>query len=599
MFYIKRISLITGNDKTRSDVEFENGLNIIYGESNTGKSLIVDCIDYMFGAKENRFDPKLQVKQLIMVLDVDGQNVTMYRDIDSTKIEVASTISYIESDTYTIGNGSKAINNVWLRLLGIQDEIKIIQTLDGKQQRLTLRTFYHILLIDEQRVQTQSSILAASVGFKKAPATNVLSALLYLSTGNNFLHKEVGKDKRTKNERKDAVKKFVDRSMSKLQERKISELQNFVQKTPAEWQQMIDHTLEEIGAAEGALEEATENSRKLADKLITIDNEVAECRVLRNRNNSLQTQYESDIRRLTFIAEGEIHGDSVPKLEYCPFCNGELPKEKTESCIDAAIAEVEKIEAQIKDLQSVQDSLVKEIKELSKERKQVVEKRKEIDFMIRAELRPQISQLKEHLADYTLSLNQYKALEMIDAFSDVLISELKVTEDEESDSFKIDIPGKFRDVFESKLNMELKGLLQECNYLNFTGARFDSSDYDVVVNGHLKKSQGKGFRAFLNTILAIAIQNCLSEYDNYIPGLLVVDSPILSLKEKEDHIGEEHTSDTMKMGLFKYLLNNQGTRQTIIIENEIPDLDYSGAHIEEFTKDENRGRYGLISGYRE
>ncbi len=166
-------------------------------------------------------------------------------------------------------------------------------------------------------------------------------------------------------------------------------------------------------------------------------------------------------------------------------------------------------------------------------------------------------------------------------------------------ALKLIFPGKFRDVFESKLNMELKGLLQECNYLNFTGARFDSSDYDVVVNGHMKKSQGKGFRAFLNTILAIAIQNCLSEYDNYIPGLLVVDSPILSLKEKEDHIVEEHTSDTMKTGLFKYLLNNQGTRQTIIIENEIPDLDYSGAHIEEFTKDEKRGRYGLISGYRE
>ena len=117
--------------------------------------------------------------------------------------------------------------------------------------------------------------------------------------------------------------------------------------------------------------------------------------------------------------------------------------------------------------------------------------------------------------------------------------------------------------------------MEECNYQNFTGARFDSDDYDVVVNGHLKKSQGKGFRAFLNTILAIAVQNCLAEYDKYQPGLLVVDSPILSLKEKEDHIGEEHTSETMKTGLFNYLLSHQDTRQTIIIENELPNLDYS------------------------
>lgn len=54
MFYIKRITLVTGNG-IQSSVEFDAGLNIIYGESNTGKSLIVDCIDYMFGATEHRF----------------------------------------------------------------------------------------------------------------------------------------------------------------------------------------------------------------------------------------------------------------------------------------------------------------------------------------------------------------------------------------------------------------------------------------------------------------------------------------------------------------------------------------------------------------
>lgn len=47
------------------------------------------------------------------------------------------------------------------------------------------------------------------------------------------------------------------------------------------------------------------------------------------------------------------------------------------------------------------------------------------------------------------------------------------------------------------------------------------------------------------------------------------------------------------------MLSHQDDRQTIIIENEIPKLDYSSAHLEEFTKDENRGRYGLITDYRD
>ena len=483
--------------------------------------------------------------------------------------------------------------------MGIENEVQIIQTLAGKSQRLTLRTFHHALLIDEQRVQAVNSVLSSGIGFSKKVSTPVMSALLYFATGNNYLPKESGKDKAIRKERKDAVKKFVDRSMSKLAEKKISELQNLSKESPAEIQQKMDQVLNAIGAAEGALEEATNRSRAIADKIIEVDSQIAECRVLRNRNASLQTQYDSDIKRLTFIVEGDIHGEDIPKLDHCPFCNGELPKGKEESCMAAAVAEVSRIEAQIKDLRSVQESLAVEMKELTSARSVLVEQRRQIDTRIRAELRPQISELRAHLADYTLALNQYKAKELIESFSNVLVSELRVTEEEESVVVNVNVPHKFNEVFEDKLNAILKNLLEECNYQNFTGARFDSDDYDVVVNGHLKKSQGKGFRAFLNTILAIAVQICLEEYNNYQPGLLVVDSPILSLKEKEDHIGEEHTSETMKTGLFKYLLSHQDKRQTIIMENEIPKLDYSSAHLEEFTKDENRGRYGLITGYRD
>ncbi|MDK2942242.1 MAG: hypothetical protein PWP56_1755 [Acetobacterium sp.] len=598
MFYIKKISLLTGNNEI-SVLELDSGLNIIYGESNTGKSLIVDCIDYMFGAKDHRFDSKLQIKQITLVLDVDGQNLTMRREIDSNDFAVSSSVNYINSGTYKIGNTKNCINTVWLRLMGIEDKVKIVQTTTGQPQRLTLRTFYHILLVDEQRVQSISSILSSGIGFNKKVETPVMSSLVFFATGKNFLPEKAEKNKRTKNERKDAVKKFVDRSMSKLAEQKVKELQNFSKETPAQLEKMITSVIDEIGAAEGALDAATDKSRDIADKIISIDEQSAECRVLRNRNISLMTQYESDIKRLTFIVDGDIHSDSIVKLDHCPFCNGELPKEKTESCIDAAVTEVEKIEVQIRDLQSVQESITEEIEELESTRLSLIDERRQVDSMIRGELRPQILQLRSHLADYTMALNQYKAKEMIDVFSNVLVGELKITEKEESSTLNINMPGKFNEVFHDKLDRILKDLLEVCNYQRFAGVRFDTDDCDIVVNGHLKKSQGKGFRAYLNTILAIAIQICLDEYNLYRPQILVVDSPILSLKEKEDHIGEEHTSDTMKSGLFSYLLDNQNTRQTIIIENEIPNLDYTSAHLIKFTKDENIGRYGLIKDYRD
>ena len=50
----------------------------------------------------------------------------------------------------------------------------------------------------------------------------------------------------------------------------------------------------------------------------------------------------------------------------------------------------------------------------------------------------------------------------------------------------------------------------------------------------------------------------------------------------------------MKSSLFKYLVDNQNSGQTIIIENDIPDIDYSKVNVIKFTKDKNNGRYGFF-----
>lgn len=51
-FFIERL-VVTGRGKKPSTIEFSDGLNFIVGPSNTGKSYIVECIDYLFG-----FEPK-------------------------------------------------------------------------------------------------------------------------------------------------------------------------------------------------------------------------------------------------------------------------------------------------------------------------------------------------------------------------------------------------------------------------------------------------------------------------------------------------------------------------------------------------------------
>ena len=56
-FYIKSIA-VSGKDRTPSIISFEDGVNIISGPSNTGKSYVISCINFMFGAEDTPFEKK-------------------------------------------------------------------------------------------------------------------------------------------------------------------------------------------------------------------------------------------------------------------------------------------------------------------------------------------------------------------------------------------------------------------------------------------------------------------------------------------------------------------------------------------------------------
>lgn len=600
MYYISKLSIIT-NDNRKSEIELNKGLNIIYGKSNTGKSLVVDCINYMFGARNHRFSQLLNIRDIQLFVETDRGKVELTRKVGTNNIYVSGSDDRIISGKYGIGSSKNSISKVWLNLLGIEEETKIISNLEGKIQKLTYRSFCHIFLIDEEEVIKTQSIFTPK-GSRGNVNASVLSALIYLATANNYLTEDNIKGKEIRKERKDAVKSFVDRSLEKIRNKNYEDFVVKIDKAPSEIQNEINLLLAEIENTEEQLDININQRTEIVDKIVELEDIINQNNVLYSRNSNLASQYISDIKRLTFIAESDFHMEDVPALDHCPFCNGELPKDKSESCIEAAFNETEKIKKQLEDLESMQKSLLTEVEEFSVARKDLMIKKKEIDRRIRNEIKPKISELRKQLQDYTISLNQAKAKEMVNSFNKLIIEELRITEEEESKEIRIEIPKIFEEKFKDRIVKNLDKLLVECNYSNYNTCDFIIPGYDVVINGQPKGSQGKGFRAYLNTLLAIAVQDCLYEYNLYIPSIFVVDSPILTLKEKEIHQREvegELVSNPMKEGLFKYLVNHQENKQIIVIENEIPDIDYKGVNLIQFTKDETVGRYGLLENFRD
>lgn len=123
------------------------------------------------------------------------------------------------------------------------------------------------------------------------------------------------------------------------------------------------------------------------------------------------------------------------------------------------------------------------------------------------------------------------------------------------------------------------------------------TDFDIEVNGGKKATKhGKGYRAFLNTVVALMFRKYLCNDAKYNPGLLIIDTPLLGLDQGVDDAAPE----SMRTALFTYFINHQNEGQVIVIENldHIPNLNYkeSGANIITFTKGRSEGRYGFLEG---
>lgn len=597
MYYIKKITVRT-SDYGTSVLELKNGLNIIYGPSNTGKSLILECIDFMLGgAGEKLADSPVGFKSVQMTLDVDGNELVLDREINSNDVQVTGDVPGIDSGIYKTTKAKKNTSKLWLSLMGIDDEVKVIQKMDFSPQTLGIRTFFHMFLIKESRMVSENSILKSGEGYNKNIPVPTVSSLLYLATGKTFLEGKTQVDSKVVDAKNLAIQQFVDRSLKTLANQRVEALSEEVADlTPAELNVKITETINEIAATESSMDTVVEQSQRLADQIIEIDAQISECRMLKNRYRSLMSQYEADIKRLTFIAEGDIHRGVIPKLDHCPFCNGELSKIQGESCVEAAITEVQKIEAQIRDLRSADTELVAEIKALDVERSAAINERKAVQEKIRIELEPKISSLKSLLFSYRAALGRAKVNEIFDRVESTLNEELRDSLEDKKEQEKFDVRGKIREFLAPVLDAKLLDILRAVNYEDISSATLDIERCDVKVNGTAKATQGKGFRAFLNSIMAIAVQEFLVETGIHPTWFLAFDSPILSLVEKQDS-GDKLASDIMRKGLFTYLVKNTKDKQIIVVENYVPEIDYHDTNIIHFTKT-LEGRYGFVERYQ-
>lgn len=588
-FYIEKI-IVTGSGKTDSIIELSNGVNIIYGPSNTGKTYIVKCIDYMFGSEREPIDISTGYQYIKIIVRTQCGPITMSRKIGENKIEVSSNDNNVPSGKYATKasrtNYDKTINSVWLSLIGINDLHLVISNENYKKQILSWRTFSHMFMLTETKIISEYSAILSG---RDTSNTAVIASLIFLLSGQDFAETETKDTKEIKEAKKNAVKAYINKELFRLSERNQELLAQLKENPNIDIAVEIEKIMAEISTNEKRINSSIEENQKILAQLYEKNENLSECNVLLNRYDELTTQYDADLKRLNFIVDGEANLNASFST-HCPFCDGEVVVKKNQNYIDAAKSDYKKIKLQAKDLESASKELRSEKLSLEQEIGTLMAKKKSIEELIEKELKPQVFNLKEKLSTYKDAIECQKEIDILKKLSEQKTVDMIENDTDEESELKFKVKEHLDYSFINELSNGIKSFLENCNYDNLLSVIFDKADMDIVINGKKKSSNGKGYNAYFNSVVAIVLSRYMESKAKYSPDFLVLDSPILSLKEKET----KKPSETMRNTLFENIVDNQKGIQTIVIENEIPEINYKDANIIHFTKEKNNGRYGFL-----
>lgn len=598
-FYIKSIQSIS-NQGEISKVDFVNGFNLIHGPSNTGKTLILKCVDYLFGA--SKVDGLDNQDYLIIDLVCESGTIQIkrYLEENKNKVYLRSSIPDIESGEYPLVSKTKmTLSDIFLTLLGVdQLPIKVIKNENFVTQNLTWRTFLHIFFLKESEILREGSILDPKTN---TSLTAFRSSLLFLINGEDQapLEKEESPDSiKLKNQ---AVRAYVNNKLKKIseEESKISETLKNISKEEAE--NHLNDALHQVNYNNDALSKITKENKMLTEENTSLFVEREENSISIRNFEELIDQYKIDLNRLSFIVEGNRPMHSYEEDTPCPFCNSKITEEDNLVNLESVAIELKNIQIKLKDLTETLELLKEEDIALENKIKSNQTIINQNSHRINKILAPAIKELENTIREYNMYFNLQTEKATLRKMASEWNEDLSDYDDDKIEDNKYKPLDRFPLNFFRNLSTILETNLKKCSFPNLSTARFDRNTFDVSLNGEPKSSQGKGYRAYLNSVVSLSMLEYLDLYATYPIPIFMVDTPLLGLDEAiaDQQTTKEHL-DNMRYAFYKFLIETGNHRQIILIDNNknLPKMDWNeySLHTVEFTKNEDFGRYGFLKG---
>jgi hypothetical protein len=606
-FYLKALR-ITGPNKVPAEVVFDKGLNILSGASNTGKSYIFQCINYLLGGEtppkqiteaNGYYELKLQINTY------DNKEFTLAREFAGKKIRFSETnidnFDYKTAKEVNVRKGvvNGGISEFLLELIGLNGR-KLRKDRFNVKKEISFRDLNKFCMINEQQIMSEDSPIYSGQIVTRTIEESLFNLILSGTDDESLTQLEDPKIYRQK-----IIGKldFIQNSIL----RKTQELEKIKETVGSLEDEQINYKIEEFtnivnNAYKLVLDEEIKR-QKMWDKLESVRKEIGHVEELEKRFLLLKNHYMSDLDRLDFINEGEQYLNQVPERK-CPICEKIMDKEifgKTlkyngDNIAMSVSSEVMKIKEKQLDLDETLKDLTNQKNELFSDFNDKTISFMKIDNEVKNKLQPTVDINRENLQRF-LDFRTKKMNSLI-LESDIrdLTSEKDFFEAELKKKEKVGdkraIPGNYYLLLQDEI-----GKILDDWKLGYNSVYYDKENNDLRLNGKLRKEFGKGYRALIRSAFMIGLLNYCLKNDKLHPFFLVLDSPLTTFKGKDtDKAEPEKLPEEIENKFFISLANICASKdlQIIIFENKEPKmLTRDTVNLCHFSGNPTIGRYGF------
>lgn len=598
--WIRRISAIR-KDGVESAINLTCGLNCIIGASNTGKTRIAKTVEFACGGKELPFTDKTAYEIAQVTFVTNGGEVSLSRSIHvQNTIHVKSSNPMIVPGSYSVSSrAGKSINTVLLALLGVESNRRIATNETYHTVAFTWNAIRHLMIVPEDQIGRARPSILFPKSTSLATLTQSLSSLLVLVQDEKIDNSIQTESASERHARRKAVEQFIHQQLDDIEPRirHLEEMRHIATNEGKTIHTYLEDLHKKALHVEQQRQTLLNRDAHTISHISQLNQQYEHLEVLIRQRKVLISQYESDAARLDLQLQAMKHARTHAYPATCQFCHSPIhmsvPTEQDILIVSTEIEHIHRIQADVEtDLAILVDKADEVQQELHLEKQQ----HRQNMHSLKSDIQPTAQHMQqdiEQIAHAEQLHAEYAELIALHArFNKALDDAGQATQNDEK--------YKPRECFQSdfwySMNNTIRSILQQCHFQGADTADFSRSSFDVEIAGYSKADeQGKGYCAFLNSVVMLAFHDYLNEQSKHTPGWLLIDTPLHGFDE-----GIRPLEDSsMKVGLFSYLAKQAVSQQIIIIENTnhmagIP-LD-DNINIVEFSKDKHNGRYGYLDG---